>query len=132
MLTKGFSNTASEANFDLALKGTNFLFGFYYANAAFNLILTLLIAGRIWWVVQQSRRAYLGNHYSLCDKKFKAIITVLLECGILYPISLIAHAVVEGNSDILSIPVDLTAVTIQLAVSYYTFSNFNSDMSNDI
>ncbi|KIK58641.1 hypothetical protein GYMLUDRAFT_170773 [Collybiopsis luxurians FD-317 M1] len=43
MLTKGFSDTAITANFELALKGTNYLFGFYYANAGVNSVLTLLI-----------------------------------------------------------------------------------------
>ncbi|THU77865.1 hypothetical protein K435DRAFT_614880, partial [Dendrothele bispora CBS 962.96] len=54
--TKGFSNTTTEANFQLYLRGLDYTLKYYYANAALNLILTLTIAhlvaqaGRIWWI----------------------------------------------------------------------------------
>lgn len=67
MMTKGLSNTAILSNEVLELRGTDYLTGFYYSNAAINFMLTLLIgkcklrstftqihpflqAGRIWWV----------------------------------------------------------------------------------
>ncbi|KAF9056875.1 hypothetical protein BDP27DRAFT_1242015, partial [Rhodocollybia butyracea] len=43
MKTKGFSNTASESNFNLELKGIDLHIGFYYANAVANSIFTMLI-----------------------------------------------------------------------------------------
>jgi hypothetical protein len=39
-----------------------------------------------------------------------------LECGVLYPIVLIAHAVVEENQSTLAIPVNLTGPVILVAV----------------
>jgi hypothetical protein len=43
MRTKGFANTTTVANFDLELKGVYYGFGFFYANAAFNMLLTAMI-----------------------------------------------------------------------------------------
>ncbi|KIK64625.1 hypothetical protein GYMLUDRAFT_101465, partial [Collybiopsis luxurians FD-317 M1] len=106
---KGTSNLASNVNLDLALKGTNYILSFYYANAGVNSVLTLLIAGRIWWMARQNRLE-LGSQNQFLNNEYKAIISILLESGILYPISLIAHVVVEGNTDKISMPINLTPV----------------------
>ncbi|KIK68212.1 hypothetical protein GYMLUDRAFT_143625, partial [Collybiopsis luxurians FD-317 M1] len=106
MQTKGFSNTAIPGNFALELKGINYHLGFYYANASLNLVFTLVIAGRIWWVARQINRL-LGREDTI-KKKYRQIIVILIECGIIYPITLIAHAAVEGNNNRIVIPVSLT------------------------
>ncbi|KAK7473118.1 hypothetical protein VKT23_001219 [Stygiomarasmius scandens] len=116
MRTKGKADTSIESNFQLYNKGIHYQLAFYYANAVVNFILTLMIAGRIWWVGRQTQ-ASLGysRESRILNDKYMAIIAISLECGILYPIALIVHAAVEGNTDKISIPVNLTPVVIQFA-----------------
>ncbi|KAF5357319.1 hypothetical protein D9758_005836 [Tetrapyrgos nigripes] len=116
MKTKGKADASIPSNFLLFEKGVNYQLAFYYANAVVNFILTMMIAGRIWRVGRQTQ-AYTG--YSLergiINDRYKAIIAISLECGLLYPIALVAHAAVEGNVDKISIAVNLTPVAIQMA-----------------
>ncbi|KAF9056871.1 hypothetical protein BDP27DRAFT_1433327 [Rhodocollybia butyracea] len=113
MRTKGFSNAAIESNFDLELKGKNIGLGFFYANAVFNMLLTAMIAGRIWWVGRRTSATF--GRSGMINQKYKDLIAVLLECGVLYPIALIAHAAVEGHLSTIAIPVDMTGPTILVA-----------------
>ncbi|KAF9058657.1 hypothetical protein BDP27DRAFT_1343183 [Rhodocollybia butyracea] len=111
MRTKGFSNTALESNFNLELKGINFGLGFFYANAVTNFIYTMLIACRLWWLTRGNSTSSSGER----TQKHKLTAAILLECGVLYPIALVAHAAVEGNLNIISTPVNLTPCVILLA-----------------
>ncbi|THU94170.1 hypothetical protein K435DRAFT_724707 [Dendrothele bispora CBS 962.96] len=116
MRTKGVADTSIESNFQLYLKGNNYQLAFYYANSVVNFVITLMIAGRIWWVGRQTQALIDSSRETrIISDKYKAVIAISLECGILYPLSLIAHAAVEGNTDKISIPVNLTPVVIQLA-----------------
>ncbi|KIK50665.1 hypothetical protein GYMLUDRAFT_252765 [Collybiopsis luxurians FD-317 M1] len=110
MRTKGFSNSAIPANFQLEAKGINFGLGFYYANAALNLLFTLMIAGRIWWVAVRTSKSF--GRDGIINKEYKHIIAILLECGIIYPITLIAQAATQGNLSKIVIPVNLSATVI--------------------
>jgi len=113
MRTKGFSNTTIESNFNLELKGERYGLGFFYANAAFNVLLTVMIAGRIWWVGKRTSASF--GRSGAINQKYKDVIAVLLECGVLYPITLIAHAAVEGSQNKISIPVNLIGPAILAA-----------------
>ncbi|KAF9058656.1 hypothetical protein BDP27DRAFT_1453863 [Rhodocollybia butyracea] len=113
MRTKGFANTTIEGNFNLELKGEQYGLGFFYANAAFNMLLTAMIAGRIWWVGKRTSASF--GRSGAINQKYKDVIAVLLECGVLYPIALIAHAAVEGSQNTISIPVNLTGPAILAA-----------------
>ncbi|THU88507.1 hypothetical protein K435DRAFT_916994 [Dendrothele bispora CBS 962.96] len=115
MRTKGASNTTVEANVNLLLRGIDYNLKFLYINAAVNFGLTLMIAGRIWWVCRQTRASMDSQRGHIIGRKYNAIIATLLECGILYPISLIVQAAIQGNTSELSIPVTLTPAVIQLA-----------------
>ncbi|KAF5356468.1 hypothetical protein D9757_012478 [Collybiopsis confluens] len=109
---QGFSNSANPSNFAVEVEGENILVGFYYTNAVVNMLLTLTIAGRIWWVGVRTSRSF--GHDGAIHKKYKQIIVVLLECGIIYPIALFAHAAVSSNEDSI-VPVNMTGVVIQVA-----------------
>ncbi|KIK56217.1 hypothetical protein GYMLUDRAFT_247971 [Collybiopsis luxurians FD-317 M1] len=113
MQTKGFSNTAIKGNFQLETMGIHYLLSFNYANAVFNLILTLAIAGRIWWFGIWKIRSF--DHGGTICKRYQQVIAVVIECGIIYPISLIVHTAVKGSCDKVAIPLDLTATVIQAA-----------------
>ncbi|KIK66401.1 hypothetical protein GYMLUDRAFT_239358 [Collybiopsis luxurians FD-317 M1] len=113
MRTKGFSNSAIPANYTLELKGVNYHLGFYYANAALNLLYTLMIAGRIWWMGVRTSKSF-GQERTI-NKRYKQIILVLIECGMIYPLTLIAHAALEGTTERISIPVNLTPTVMEMA-----------------
>ncbi|THU78406.1 hypothetical protein K435DRAFT_887809 [Dendrothele bispora CBS 962.96] len=125
MRSQGASNTTVEANIHLLLRGIDYNLKFLYINAAVNFGLTLMIvfipiyigkkAGRIWWVCRQTRASMDSQRGHIISRKYNAIIATLLECGILYPISLIVQAAIQGNTSELSIPVTLTPAVIQLA-----------------
>ncbi|THV00896.1 hypothetical protein K435DRAFT_776269 [Dendrothele bispora CBS 962.96] len=115
MRTKGASDTNIEANFHLLLRAVDYNLKFLYINAVVNFGLTLMIAGRIWWVCRQTRALMDSQCGHIIGRKYNAIIATLFECGIIYPISLIAQAAIQGNVSELSIPVTLTPATIQLA-----------------
>jgi len=115
MRTKGFSNSGIPSNFTLELRGVDYLIDFYYTNAAINSLLTLLIASRIWWVGRQTAIIFSNGENRDINRKYKTIVAVLLECGIIYPISLIAHAATEANAAVMAFPINLTPTVIQLA-----------------
>ncbi|KAI3614164.1 hypothetical protein WG66_000193 [Moniliophthora roreri] len=64
----------------------SFLFVTMFANA----ILTLMIAGRIFYITRQAMRL-LGSHVR---RTYKTIIALILESGMLYPFALILYATV--------------------------------------
>ncbi|THV06269.1 hypothetical protein K435DRAFT_25554 [Dendrothele bispora CBS 962.96] len=64
---------------------------FMGVNAFTNLMLTSLIAGRIWYISHQTSK-YLSSDYrvsSSTNRKYSSIIAIILESGLLYPIFLI-------------------------------------------
>ncbi|ESK86485.1 hypothetical protein Moror_9867 [Moniliophthora roreri MCA 2997] len=87
---------------------------FWLADMGVNIILTLLTAGRIWWIAREARK-YLGP---AIKTKYNTIIAIILESGILYPIFVIAGIVYSELAypeDHGSTPFDLLAVSYQIA-----------------
>ncbi|KAK1221019.1 hypothetical protein PQX77_016182 [Marasmius sp. AFHP31] len=84
------------------------------ALAVFNGLLSLLAAGRIWWISRDAR-----HHMGVpVQARYQTVSTVILESGILYPTTLIASIVVPIIYDKHShgtLPVDLTAVAYLIA-----------------
>ncbi|KAF9070238.1 hypothetical protein BDP27DRAFT_1447113 [Rhodocollybia butyracea] len=113
MRTRGFYNTATLVGYNLELKGISYGIGFFYANAVLNVVLTMMIAGRIWWVAMQTSALF--GFSGTINSKLKDAIAVLLECGVVYPIALIAHAAIEANQDKVAIPLNLTGPVTLLA-----------------
>ncbi|KAF9059319.1 hypothetical protein BDP27DRAFT_1453396 [Rhodocollybia butyracea] len=111
--TKGFSNTTISANFDLEETGIAISPGFFYTMAGVNLVLTIMLAGRIQWAYMRIR-ADLGGNGSRGQKYSKTVATVI-ECGILYPLSLLALATTVKFQDSIAIPVDMLPVVMQMA-----------------
>ncbi|KAK1223510.1 hypothetical protein PQX77_013615 [Marasmius sp. AFHP31] len=99
---------------DLNLISSKIDYGNMIAIAVFNGILSLLAAGRIWWmsgIVQQ----HLGMP---AHARYKAIVTIILESGILFPTAMIAAAVVpivlDPNHNG-TIPIDFGSIAILMA-----------------
>ncbi|KAK1223923.1 hypothetical protein PQX77_013202 [Marasmius sp. AFHP31] len=80
---------SSPAMKHLLTIGTLIDYGDTIAVAAFNGLLSLLTGGRIWWISREARR-----FEKLAHTKYKAIVSVILESGLLYPVSMIAATVV--------------------------------------
>uniref|UniRef100_A0A0W0GFN5 Uncharacterized protein n=1 Tax=Moniliophthora roreri TaxID=221103 RepID=A0A0W0GFN5_MONRR len=83
-------------------------------NAAFNFLLTLTLAGRIWWI---NHKAHAILSPAL-QQKYRAVITILLESGVLYPPTLIAHVVVYiiyRRNDYSPYLIDIASLAYQMA-----------------
>ncbi|KAK1218154.1 hypothetical protein PQX77_019174 [Marasmius sp. AFHP31] len=91
-------------------QGTQIDDGNSIALAVFNGFLSLLAAGRIWWISRE-----VGRHSGVprLQSSHKAVVAAILESGLLYPITAIATAVVHGVVDpghTGTIPIDLASV----------------------
>ncbi|ESK84566.1 hypothetical protein Moror_6089 [Moniliophthora roreri MCA 2997] len=91
----GISNAADPAKAQLYLRGNTIDTAFRLANMGFNFILTLLTAGRIWWISQEARK-HMGP---AIKTKYNTIVAIILESGILYPIFLTASIVYASLVD---------------------------------
>ncbi|KAK7028072.1 hypothetical protein VNI00_015023 [Paramarasmius palmivorus] len=93
------SDTTNEAHYELAMKTNGMESAFFISNAIFNSVLTLMtgnnLAGRIWWISRQAR-AQMGTEI---NSKYKTIVSILLESGILYPLAIILYLVVDNTID---------------------------------
>ncbi|KAE9384820.1 hypothetical protein BT96DRAFT_1007691 [Gymnopus androsaceus JB14] len=106
-------------------------FIFLCVNLLTNLMLTGLIAGRIWWISHATNR-FLSS--SSNDKRINGIVAMVLESGLLYPVTLIiciilldiAHSEVQTQSlltMVVGIASTLIMVRADLGISIENASN---------
>ncbi|ESK86785.1 hypothetical protein Moror_15147 [Moniliophthora roreri MCA 2997] len=110
----GASNSKDSAKLQLFGQGSTIDTAFWLADMGVNIILTLLTAGRIWWLSQEPRK-HLGP---AIKTKYKTIIVIILESGFLYPILLIAAIIIQelvGSDTEGLVPFSLWIVTYQVA-----------------
>ncbi|THU92371.1 hypothetical protein K435DRAFT_862545 [Dendrothele bispora CBS 962.96] len=89
------------------------LFAFMSMNVINNVLLTGLIAGKIWWIINAVDKAmaqYQRN--SKARKRYKPTVALVLESGVLYPISVLIFEILSRSGS--SIP-SLYQVMTQLA-----------------
>uniref|UniRef100_A0A0W0FF70 Uncharacterized protein n=2 Tax=Moniliophthora roreri TaxID=221103 RepID=A0A0W0FF70_MONRR len=91
----GLDNFANPARWQLYLQGATIDGAFLMANMGINTILTLLTAGRIWWISREARK-HMGP---AIKTKYNMIVAIILESGILYPIFLTADIIVKTLAD---------------------------------
>ncbi|KAF9066447.1 hypothetical protein BDP27DRAFT_1011583 [Rhodocollybia butyracea] len=108
-------------------------FSFLIVNLLTNLILTGLIAGRIWWISKETRRALGGAD----DKRIGSIATMVLESGLLYPVALaiglalkLTETVTEVHP-ILTIIVGMAPTLIMVRTELGINIRINSDANED-
>ncbi|ESK83870.1 hypothetical protein Moror_13481 [Moniliophthora roreri MCA 2997] len=101
--TIGTSDSSSDSNWALYLVGNNLAAAYNLGSAIVNSVLTLLTAGRIWWMHRQARAH--GAHAS--DAFVSTIFRIILESGALYPTSMVAALVVSNTPS----PFDLASLT---------------------
>ncbi|KAK1223956.1 hypothetical protein PQX77_013164 [Marasmius sp. AFHP31] len=84
------------------------------AIAVFNGLLSLLTAGRIWWVSREARR-----HIDMpVSARHKAIVAAILESGLLYPTTLLASKILPYILDPKSsgaVPVDFEPIAAMMS-----------------
>ncbi|ESK87375.1 hypothetical protein Moror_11695 [Moniliophthora roreri MCA 2997] len=85
----GVSDITDPAKRRLFFQGSAIDSAFWLANMAVNMILTLLTAGRIWWISRQARKYY----GPAVKTKYNTIVAIILESGILYPIFITANVI---------------------------------------
>ncbi|ESK93741.1 hypothetical protein Moror_1439 [Moniliophthora roreri MCA 2997] len=108
------SNLESDSNWELFSVGSRLQIGYYCANAGVNGFLTLLLAGRIWWMAREAR-TFLQSQVHAIDRNYKSLASVIFESGMLYPITLIVHVVLAESTSKIGIPIDLTPIAILMA-----------------
>ncbi|KAF5343923.1 hypothetical protein D9758_012129 [Tetrapyrgos nigripes] len=72
------------------------MFAFFSLNIATNVLLTLLIAGRIWWL----RREVVGYLGSAVNKRYLMTIHIIIESGLIYPLALILELILNSDTGI--------------------------------
>ncbi|EEB91578.1 hypothetical protein MPER_10040 [Moniliophthora perniciosa FA553] len=118
-MTIGSIDTRIEFNDKLAMIGINLGFVYNISSAVVNSVITLLTAGRIWWIHRQVRAH--GIHTS--DGPVSRII---LESGMIFPMLSIA-ALCTANTAA-SVVVDLSPITYSSAViSYIVDHEYQTD-----
>ncbi|KAK7045813.1 hypothetical protein VNI00_007217 [Paramarasmius palmivorus] len=105
----GLSDSADDADYALYLKGTTLYNAYAIASTAVNSILTILTAGRIWWIHRQARQTY-GRNVFISDRLLQSIIRIILESGFLYPAVTIATLVIASTIPDQT-PVDLSPLS---------------------
>ncbi|KAF9259792.1 hypothetical protein L218DRAFT_933312 [Marasmius fiardii PR-910] len=95
MVTIGVRDTSIVSNKGLVEKGQTVLSVGVIMSAPFHLIFTLLTAGRIWWITRPVQRSKAG--WSL-NQKYRTVIRIILESGILYPLAVIIDLSMNGFS----------------------------------
>ncbi|ESK80982.1 hypothetical protein Moror_7629 [Moniliophthora roreri MCA 2997] len=110
----GISNTADPVKVQVLLQGNTIDIAFWLAEMGVNIILTLLTAGRIWWISREARK-HMGP---AIKTKYNTIVAIILESGILYPIFLTTTVVyvLLGDPDGQGFnPFQLFLITYQVA-----------------
>uniref|UniRef100_A0A0W0FIY4 Uncharacterized protein n=1 Tax=Moniliophthora roreri TaxID=221103 RepID=A0A0W0FIY4_MONRR len=91
----GISNTADSAKEKLYFQGNTIDTAFWLANMGINIILTLLTAGRIWWISQEAKK-HMGP---AIKTRYNTIVAIILESGILYPIFITTNIIYDYLAD---------------------------------
>ncbi|ESK89060.1 hypothetical protein Moror_5335 [Moniliophthora roreri MCA 2997] len=107
MVTVGIGgDSTKESVWKLLDLGDAIYVRYLIANAVVNSLVTLLTAGRIWWVGRQAMK--------VVGKQYRTIIAILLESGMLYPIAIIVPLILGPSGTDVS-PVNLFPITYQVA-----------------
>ncbi|KAJ8085439.1 hypothetical protein PM082_004255 [Marasmius tenuissimus] len=96
------------------MKANNINNGAFIAAAGFNFLLTLITAGRIWYITREACKV-LG---SPIRSRYKTIVSIIMESGSLYTVTLLATIILYFTVDPKNtggIPVDLAVLSTQLS-----------------
>ncbi|KAJ8092762.1 hypothetical protein PM082_023590 [Marasmius tenuissimus] len=95
ILSVTVTNINDPANFKVFLKAYTINHGNVIAIVVFNLVVTFMTGGRIWWITRQARQS-LGKPI---QRYYKTIVVVIIESGILYAGTLLISVTIDLSSD---------------------------------
>ncbi|KAJ8074383.1 hypothetical protein PM082_015283 [Marasmius tenuissimus] len=98
----GNKDQAVPSNLDLVVRGDMLEMIYMIASASVNALLTLLTAGRIWWITKEAR-TLMGRSVSKN-----------LESGLLYPVFAMLHIALTETSDLVYVPVNFLPTVVQM------------------
>ncbi|ESK84254.1 hypothetical protein Moror_3793 [Moniliophthora roreri MCA 2997] len=107
-VTIGSRNLANQSNYKIFLVGDITSGAYNISSAVVNGVLTLLTAGRIWWI-HRGVRAH-GIHAS--DTFIQSVSRIILESGIIYPICIVATQIVTNTATPDVMPFDFFPLTV--------------------
>ncbi|ESK84951.1 hypothetical protein Moror_9233 [Moniliophthora roreri MCA 2997] len=90
----GLQDSTNDANFALYERGAEVLAGYSITATVISSLLTLLTAGRIWYITHEARSMMGGQ----VRKRYNTLIAVMLESGIIYPTLMIIHLVLSNTT----------------------------------
>ncbi|ESK88059.1 hypothetical protein Moror_10758 [Moniliophthora roreri MCA 2997] len=126
-------DTSNPALYELYKKTINYQIGCYCANPPVNVMIILMIAGRIWWVARDIRRAIPGPRQSKAiHRDYKTVIAMTLESGLVYSMVRIVHAVLAGNAGAIGVPINLAPASILVAGIAPTFVILQSNLIRSV
>ncbi|ESK84700.1 hypothetical protein Moror_633 [Moniliophthora roreri MCA 2997] len=109
ILTIGVTKTSDDSNWALFGVGGILIIAYIIGSTIFNSVLTLLTAGRIWWIHRQ-----VEAHAVHCSGfAIRTISRIILESGIIYPAVQVASLVLVNVSP--KTPYDFSAVSVMAA-----------------
>ncbi|KAJ8088137.1 hypothetical protein PM082_013688 [Marasmius tenuissimus] len=88
----GFSDRESERNRNLASRGLTLGDNGIIASGIFNMVLTCLTAGRIWWI--SKRTANSSETTKTFSKDYRPVLRIIVESGMLYPLTMVVYVVI--------------------------------------
>ncbi|KAF9262541.1 hypothetical protein L218DRAFT_903449 [Marasmius fiardii PR-910] len=110
MFAIGSKDQTIPSNLALVVRGDMLEMVYMVGSASVNTLLTLLTAGRIWWISREAR-ALMGRP---TGERYRTIVAIILESGMLYPIFSILHIALTETSDIVYVPVNFLPTVAQM------------------
>ncbi|KAK1230633.1 hypothetical protein PQX77_006263 [Marasmius sp. AFHP31] len=110
--TYAFSN--SQKHGELFQKADDVNSASFIAAGAFNFVLTLLTAGRIWWISREARK--LGG--KPLSSRYNAIVAIIIESGFIYSATTLLYIILAMTIDPEAhglMPIDLSVLSSQMA-----------------
>uniref|UniRef100_A0A0W0G952 Uncharacterized protein n=1 Tax=Moniliophthora roreri TaxID=221103 RepID=A0A0W0G952_MONRR len=110
----GSRDASDDMNWSLYVKGNKMTLSVLVINAVVSFLVTLLTAGRIWFISHQIRRLYGQNSSPM----YRRIIAIILESGFLCPLAITISLIITraGDPDFKqSTPIDFSGVVYQIA-----------------
>uniref|UniRef100_A0A0W0FDV9 Uncharacterized protein n=1 Tax=Moniliophthora roreri TaxID=221103 RepID=A0A0W0FDV9_MONRR len=110
----GSRDASDDLNWSLYVKGNKMTLSVLVINAVVSFSVTLLTAGRIWFISHQIRRLYGQN----TSPMYRRIIAIILESGFLCPLAITINLIITraGDPDFKqSTPIDFSGVVYQIA-----------------
>ncbi|EEB96077.1 hypothetical protein MPER_04849 [Moniliophthora perniciosa FA553] len=92
----------NSPRWSILVKADKMLTGYYIANAINSFLLTLMIAGRIWWIGRDTRNSLSSE----VERKYKRAIAMVIESGLLYSASLVVHVAITLSWNSLGFALD--------------------------